>query len=41
MQLFAEQESGAAVHVMQKLFSSPEVEAVLLADVATAFNSLN
>ena len=39
MQLCAGQESGceAAVHVMQKLFNSPEVEAVLLVD---AFNSI-
>ena len=36
-------ESGreAAVHGMQKLFSSPEVEAVLLVDATNAFNSIN
>ena len=43
MQLCAGQESGceAAVHVMQKLFNSPEVEAVLLVDATNAFNSIN
>lgn len=40
MQLCAGQESGC-VHVMQKLFSSPEVEAVLLVDATNAFNSIN
>ena len=40
--LSAGQESRceAVVHVTQKLFSSPEVEAVLLVDVTNAFNSL-
>ena len=43
MQLCAGQESGceAAVHVMQKLFNSPEVVAVLLVDATNAFNSIN
>ena len=43
MQLCAGQESGceAAVHVMQKLFNSPEVEAVFLVDATNAFNSIN
>ena len=42
IQLSAGHESKceAAVHVTQKLFSSPEVEAVLLVDVTNAFNSL-
>ena len=31
----------AAVHSMRQLFSSPEVEAVILVDASNAFNSLN
>ena len=43
IQLCAGQESGcdAAVHVMQKLFNSPEVEAVLLFNATNALNSIN
>ena len=43
MQLCAGQESGCetAVHVMQKLFNSPEVEAVLLVDATNAYKSTN
>ena len=43
LQLCAGQLSGceAAVHSMRQLFSSPEVEAVILVDASNAFNSLN
>ena len=33
--------SEPTVHVMKKLFSTPEVEAVLLFDATNAFNSIN
>ena len=43
LQLCPGQLSGceAAVHSMRQLFSSPEVEAVILVDASNAFNSLN
>ena len=43
LQLCAGQLSGceAAVHSMRQLFSSPDVEGVILVDAMNAFNSLN
>ena len=43
LQLCAGQLSGceAAVHSMRQLFSSPDIEAVILVDASNAFNSLN
>ena len=43
LQLCAGQLSGceAAVHSMRQLYSSPDVEAVILVDASNAFNSLN
>ena len=43
LQLCAGQLSGceAAIHFMRQLYSSPDVEAVILVDASNAFNSLN
>ena len=43
MNLCTRQESGCetAVHVMKKLFSSPELEAVIFVDCTDTYNSLN
>ena len=43
LQLYARQLSGCevAVHSMRQLYSSPDVEAVILVDASNAFNFLN
>lgn len=43
LQLCAGQEAGceAAIHAMQEVFETPEVEAAIIVDASNAFNSLN